>query len=189
MGSLESLLNIGVGGNLRARASRGFYKTTVTSYSPRFPRSYFPARRVTFANTNVLPYFIGATWADKKPLTLSRLKLNVYEDRRQWHPLGASAPARSLTESYPAMGERLPNKIRRRVINDPLPSWWPQSPFKSPRVLQQARLAPIQYGFMNPNKVVICLKRKIRKEIMHALGFAGGPVSGPHFNAYSRVRC
>lgn len=143
---------------------------------------------------------------------LRRNPLSLYEDRRQYHPLGVFRPARSLAESYPAMGERVrvlpgPNSpLRERPYwrtkrsvpmrsapytspTGPLPSWWPKTLDFRPRVLHQARLAPIQYGFMNPDKVIICIKRKIRKEIMHALGMAGNPVSGPHFNAYSHIRC
>lgn len=73
--------------------------------------------------------------------------------------------------------ERTPLKIPRRL------DW-------RPRVLQQLKVAPWWYGFQNADKVIICLKRKIRREVMNALGLAGKKgQKSPHFNAYSHIRC
>lgn len=193
--SLESLLEGGLRGAKRSRAARFSFPTYVTSQTPVFPRNYFSnTLRDTTAIANALLIArIGASALIKRPVPLQGL--SVYEDRRRWHP-DAIAPARSTREFIPQMGERLPTHdpltpaIRRRINTEPLPAWWPRSPFQKPRVLQQARLAPIQYGFMHPRKVIICLKRKIRREIAHALGFAGSSHNKkPRFNNYSYIRC
>lgn len=188
MSLLDSLVRGGYRG-LRRRGPPSF-PTYVTSKTPSFPHKYFPPVRDTSAIANALLFKAGAGGLTPRP-ALHRSTLSLYEDRRQWHP-DAVAPARSKVENLVHMGERttLDPKIRRRVISDPLPVWWPVSPFKKPRVLQQARLAPIQYGFMNPRKVIICLKRKMRREIAHALGFAGSSHNKkPRYNYYSYIRC
>lgn len=84
-------------------------------------------------------------------------------------------PKRVTSTIDPDVWERI-NKPRRKI------DW-------RPRVLNQFAIAPWQYGFKNPSKVYICIKRKIRREIAHALGFAGSSVKHPRFNYYSRVRC
>lgn len=48
---------------------------------------------------------------------------------------------------------------------------------------------PMYIGYMNPGSVVVCIRRKIRREVMHALGVAGGRVGPPKFNESSMVRC
>lgn len=50
----------------------------------------------------------------------------------------------------------------------------------------------LQQVFTSPRAVLVCVRRKIRKEIMHALGRTGrGGVGNrtPRFNARSKVRC
>lgn len=45
-------------------------------------------------------------------------------------------------------------------------------------------------GFRQPSRTVICLKRKIRRKIMHAFGFAGlRGFRRPRYNYWSRVIC
>lgn len=59
-----------------------------------------------------------------------------------------------------------------------------------PKLSTQLENAPWWYGFRHADKVLICLKRKMRREIMHALGIAGKTgQKPPKFNTYSHVRC
>lgn len=48
---------------------------------------------------------------------------------------------------------------------------------------------PSAIGFLNPTSVAVCIRRKQRREIMHAKGYAGGSVKLPTFNEASFVRC
>jgi len=43
--------------------------------------------------------------------------------------------------------------------------------------------------FKNPSGVKTCVQRGVRKEVMHALGVAGGPVRPGHKTAKSKIRC
>jgi len=43
--------------------------------------------------------------------------------------------------------------------------------------------------FKNPSGVKVCVQRGVRKEVMHALGVAGGPVRPGHKTAKSKIRC
>lgn len=128
----------------------------------------------------------------------------MIEDRRTYHPLGDIRPARSLVESYPAMFENVvpqrftpfwrgtpydpkTGEIQRLVPSKVDPSGWTYIPDR-PGVLEKARHG--RYAFENPWKVIICLKRKMRREIMHAMGMAGKTgFRSPRFTQYSYVRC
>lgn len=143
-------------------------------------------RRFTSRKTNpyLMPGYLGQIGLSA---ARRRSVLSQFEDRRTWHPQGVFAPAKSIVESYPRMME-LPPEFA--------PSWparFPDVPRRidfRPKVLEQAQLQPMKYGFANPLKVIICLKRKIRKEVLHALGIAGKTgFKTPTYNAYSRVRC
>lgn len=112
--------------------------------------------------------------------------LSQYEDRRLHSPYKVK-PATSLTESYPQMME-MPRKITpdiwRRIHRPEKELDW------RPKLSVQLNNAPWWYGFANADKVIICLKRKIRREVINALGFAGEKGQRrPRYNAYSHVRC
>lgn len=119
----------------------------------------------------------------------SRLPMPAYasgSDRRMYHPMGRNRPAVNLsgipvtptdTTVYTPNWEKImtpPRKIDWR-----------------PKLSTQLQNAPWWYGFVNADKVWICLQRKMRREVMHALGIAGksGSQKTPHYGPYSRVRC
>lgn len=59
---------------------------------------------------------------------------------------------------------------------------------------EHQRIAPFSPGderlrFSNPNWLLICARRRIRRQVLHALGVAGGKVSKPKYNNFSHVRC
>lgn len=122
---------------------------------------------------------------------------NLYQDRRLWHPLGANRPAVSKTEFIPRI-------IERRPWRDPGPNYPLVDPRGVPQKLVPSKIDPSGWtyiadkpgvldkwrlGYEDPWKVIICLKRKMRQEVMHALGYAGKPHKKPKFNQYSYVRC
>lgn len=171
---------------------RGGFFTRVTGEAPAFPRGFFPKspRRVISFNANVPYQIVGLSANSNRPYALPRRASAIpNEDRRLWHP-NSITPARSSREFYPVMDEIAPKSVTsysdpdvwERIHRHRRIDW-------RPRTMEQLTLAPWWYGFKNADKVYICVKRKIRREIAHALGFAGGPVNAPKFNHYSRVRC
>lgn len=98
-----------------------------------------------------------------QPLRLSPLpSLIQYEDRRTWHPDG---PLRSVFAF---------RRSARRVIDRANPLW-------------HARAA---LHFADPSRVVVCLRRRIRREVIHALRKNGKRgQKRPKRNFYSAIGC
>jgi len=106
----------------------------------------------------------------------------TYEDRRTFHPLQAAAPALSINQGR----SRLTLRDRRQVVSR---MYNPQIGFASPvhSVFSQTKAA---IGFANPRRVLICLRRGVRRQIMHALGHAGRTGQKPPVkNWYSQISC
>lgn len=102
-----------------------------------------------------------------RPITL-RLSplpsLISYEDRRTWHPDG---PLRSVFAF---------RRSARRILDRANPMWHARSALH----------------FADPTRVVLCLRRKVRKEVMHALrktGKRGRGQKPPKRNFYSAIGC
>jgi len=98
--------------------------------------------------------------------------LQQIEDRRTFHPEGVARPAR---------GYRIA-RHRLQVVGpgtDVVPG------------LFSAPVVPVGVGFAAPRQVAICVRRRVRKEVIHALGKAGRGVKRrlPRFNYYSEVIC
>lgn len=108
--------------------------------------------------------------------------LTLYEDRRTWHPEGAQRPARSFNQSR----HRLKDLLRRSRYK-PTQYTRRASPLKN-----QNYLPPTTIAFQAPQKVLVCVRRKIRKEILHAFkktGKSGRKQKKPRFGFYSRISC
>lgn len=88
------------------------------------------------------------------------------EDRRQWHPLKPWAPAAATVKA-----------AARTVLRD------------TPRQAFFGGQTKAIRAFAVPPSVAICVRRKRRKEVIHALGVAGGKVRKPRRNAYSKISC
>lgn len=187
MGLLEELASSGV--------KRSLYRAPkyLTAKSIRLGRVFGPVSRATalawrdaFLISNLALYpKRGARITQYK----TRLPMRVYtsgSDRRMWHPLGRNRPA-VTTSGIPAtptdVSVYTPNW--EKLMTPPRKIDW------RPKFANQLKNAPWWYGFANADKVVICLERKIRREVMHALGIAGksGNQKTPHYGPYSRVRC
>lgn len=110
------------------------------------------------------------------------LPLTVYEDRRQWHPEGVRASARSFSSSRHRLESR--DRVYNRYNVKPV-SRLHSSPVFG---VSQTRAS---IAFADPSRTLICVRRKIRREVMHALGLSGSG-SGqrpPRLSEYSSVRC
>lgn len=72
------------------------------------------------------------------------------------------------------------------------PSPWIVATAREPArvVVDRSRYSPfIAHRFVKAERVLVCLRRKIRREVMHALGIAGGDVRPPRRNELSKISC
>lgn len=104
--------------------------------------------------------------------------LQLYEDRRLWHPLGALAPARSYSRTRHALRTvPQPNRNSTRA---------------QPQKLRSISFMPREtIAFANPDRVLICARRQRRKQVLHAKKKVGRGASRrrPKFNFYSSISC
>lgn len=102
--------------------------------------------------------------------------LSLYEDRRTFNPEGDLAPARSFNQS------------RHRLI---YPNSQPNvNKNRTPSNTRTIKYPSASIAFDNPDKVLICARRKIRKEVLHALKKSGKTGQRrPRYNYYSKISC
>lgn len=94
----------------------------------------------------------------------------AYEDRRQWHPDGDYRPARSYSRSR-----------QQLKLSDPMDDL---------RDVWQSTRAVL--AFSNPRDVLVCVRRKMRREVLHAFrktGRGGGRKRPPRYNWFSKIKC
>lgn len=158
--------------------------------APRYKGGYpFGAPRgvSTTTSNSFLPWTLAT-----KPSYLLRARsspLSLYEDRRLWHPLGANAWPRSITSSDPRIVEFPTPRpdIWRKIGTYPKPGL----PWKK-MARESQKYAPVttKLTWEDPYKMIICLKRKARREIMNALGMAGKTgFKKPKYTQFSYVKC
>lgn len=121
-------------------------------------------RRVIFTNAN-----------RRLPVSPTRSRvtstyLTQIEDRRLWHPEGIYAPAKSFNQS------------RHRLVAQPIARVFTGSGYKLTR--------PSTIAFAAPKKVLICVRRGIRKQVLHALNKTGKVGQNrPRRSYYSSISC
>lgn len=100
-----------------------------------------------------------------------RSPLIEVEDRRNWHPQVTNlmdAPVRSSRRA------RVPLQLAK-----PLKRWGKPHRFNFSRL-----------QFSSPKQVLVCVRRKVRKEVLHALKKSGrGGNRRRRYNSLSQVRC
>lgn len=106
----------------------------------------------------------------KRVVTVTRptpRPLQQVEDRRHWHPLGKAAPAGVIGRRA---ARAIIEKPRSNPYRDPFPS--------------------LKLGFAVPSKVALCVRRKTRREVIHATGQTRkGAGARRRRNPYSNVEC
>lgn len=91
--------------------------------------------------------------------------MGLYGDRRLYHPEGSDRPV----DAYIRSARRL--QVARKVRGI-------------------ARAVPMGISFWRPSKVLICVRRRMRREVMHALGIAGsGGLKYPRYTWHSEISC
>lgn len=103
--------------------------------------------------------------------------LRLYEDRRLWHPEGRYAPARSFSRSRHRLREVAPSRVSEAR--------------RSRSVSNMSSLPVHRIGFERPERVLICVRRKMRREVLFARRKTGRGVKRrrPRFNWYSKISC
>lgn len=106
------------------------------------------------------------------------------EDDRTYHPVPAGVRSKTVTGRAALLGRRfLP------VLRSPTAVVGLHGPrrFQVPR----ARLPVDVPAFRDASRVITCVRRKVRKEVLHALRKTGGGGGRkpPRFRWQSRVRC
>lgn len=138
-------------------------------HSDRTNFRFVPARRVAFRNTNPLPLSLP-----RRFVVPFRNNLSLIEDRRRYHPHGFNRSYRALD------GRRLVPRHRIRSTRYVLPNDVRAFPI----------LADLRSYRELPRDAVICARRRIRREVILALGYGGRRGQRkPRFNPDSDVRC
>lgn len=131
---------------------------------------------LTYPSLRLLPLLIGRgrfTPTAKRSLpratTIRRYsKYSNYmpvSDRRTWHPLNSDRPLTTISGGSVRV-------------------------FPKARSSQRSSAVPAGLAFVNPSRVLICVRRQRRKQVLHALGIAGGRgFRPPKFNWTSNYSC
>lgn len=108
--------------------------------------------------------------------TSPKLNLTAVEDRRTFHPLKKNRPAATLDGKQHTLKIHHETRGPKQVIR--------------PRVHSSNRLSNT-VGFNAPKSVLICIRRKQRKEVLFAkrLTTKGAGAKRHRRNEYSNIRC
>lgn len=129
------------------------------------------------------------------PLSFNRSLLAI-EDRRLFHPQGKAAPARGSFRSATQLVVPRSSVSSTRWV-EPTPSNpivpWRKNPYihsvGEPYAFPNAKF-PYSLAFRAPNRMAICLRRSIRRNVLHAFGVAGSVnLRPPKYSEYSRIKC
>lgn len=82
--------------------------------------------------------------------------LRVLEDRRTWHPEEPFQPARSSRRVSDSFVTAIARPTKRKASGRPF-----------------SLLTPDKFRFAVPDKVLVCVRRKQRREVLHALKKTG----------------
>jgi hypothetical protein len=113
------------------------------------------------------------------PVPTQSRRLIQYEDRRQWHPEKENRPAASFSQSRHRL--QIPTRTRKIQKYTHTKSSRSKSPFS---------YLSSEIGFRNAKRILICVRRKVRKEVLFAKKKTGKVgQKRPKFNQYSKVSC
>ena len=116
------------------------------------------------------------------------------DDGRVWHPSGSFRPA--LTTDFTPV-KRLVVRDRPKVIRS-VGSTSKTVSTKSKKAHRATvnRFGPVLHSqtkaivaFAEPKRVLVCVKRKERREVLHAKKKAGRSVRSPTWNRFSHISC
>lgn len=170
---------------LRQLLSRVARKRYLPFTQPRYPGPYpmksGMAQNFSAKAVSALPLYLG--FRGRGSMAVSRVKRMT----PNWpgDPYDPYHPDRDPFRSVPRKVEPRPKPFT--------PKWYTE-PGSRPRVSTYRRNYRAIQTFIAENgyeafRQKICADRARRREVLHATGVAGGPVSAPNFDIVSRVRC
>lgn len=126
--------------------------------------------------SEVLRSFIKKSTVVPRPIVLSPPKdLRPLSDRRTWHPEGPARPAPSIQKS------------RHRLV---IPKGTRKHAGRSPSISRSVSDVPKTVAFDDPKRVLVCIRRKTRKQVLFAKRKTGkGARARRRRNYYSGVAC
>lgn len=108
-----------------------------------------------------------------RPFDRAKRFMSQLEDRRRFHPEGMGRPAISF------LGRKA-TKLVPKVVS--VPSRFMNGYY--------GETVPWRLSFEVPESVLICVRRNIRRQVLHAFRIAGKKgLGGPHFNEHSLISC
>lgn len=124
-------------------------------------------RDVSFIANQRLPRVVSSPFVVEPGLerefdfrvTPAVVDLRSIEDRRRWHPERALRPALSFS----GLAARTDVLVDRRPSRKAIAAGFKFQPLQTKAIL----------GFREPDRVLVCVRRQARKEVLHALGKAG----------------
>lgn len=141
------------------------------THRKRDDRSYYNTGRETYRFANPkLPL-------DQNNYFKRSIPLNEFEDRRHFHPEGTRRPATTFRS--------LPAKLKVRDIPRQKANTYDYS-------AQSFTYPSYALGFIQPKRVLLCVRRNIRKQVLHAFGIAGRRGlgrDGVKWNEDSKISC
>jgi len=112
--------------------------------------------------------------------------LTEVEDRRSYHPLHEDRPAKAFRRAQHVLVDRVDAKrVGRRQAASSL--FYEKFAKRIGRV--RPRMVTSRVAFDDSKNVLICVRRKRRREVLHALKRAGRGNRSPRWNEWSKVRC
>lgn len=115
-----------------------------------------------------------------KPIDRFRKTVLSLEDRRTYQPSNVIRSAASFAGRHSA--RIIPTSLRRAA------KFAHGSAVNLPDLLQGH--VPERLSFFKPSNIPICLRRKIRREVLHAFRIAGrSGIGPPRYNEYSHISC
>lgn len=106
--------------------------------------------------------------------------LRQIEDRRLFNPTRSYSPVGTLNFTRPRVMHLESPAARKQAFRaDPMAHLRRLGGYVTPKL-----------AFSNPSKVLICVRRQMRKEILHAFNKAGKRGQRrPRFNQFSKISC
>lgn len=113
------------------------------------------------------------------PVPYSSLYLRQVEDRRRFHPEGFYAPAATIGPRWSR--SLVVSSLQKRPVQSStrssMRSWLPGA-------------LPSRLRFKSPERVAVCVRRSIRREVLHAFKKTGrGGQRKPRFSWHSQISC
>lgn len=122
------------------------------------------------------PYIANNTLPLSKSPTFLKTPsfFSLFEDRRQFHPSGFQRPARSFNRPNHTLVVPKPSKIN-------------SGPSRPAKLINNLTAS---IGFENSKSVLVCVRRNIRKEVLHALRKTGRVgQKKPRRSFFSSIKC